>query len=127
MHSNISYTNVIHIAHDKISKLHFQEAIWMVPPFPQAPHPQWITFLPISQKILLNIKAVEFDFRIGLYTCLISIFMNNKHAMSKFQIFLIFNFLIFKISDIVVLRSKITIFIIEISLKPHLHTKYWMK
>ena len=30
------------------------------------PPSQWITFLPfISQKILLNIKDVEFDFRMG--------------------------------------------------------------
>ena len=50
--------------------------------------PQWITFLPfISQKILLNIKDVEFDFRMGVYTCLISVFINNKHAIYKFRIF----------------------------------------
>ena len=36
----------------------------------------------------------------------------------------IFNFWIFKSSDIDSLWSKITIFIIEISLKLHLHTKY---
>ena len=30
-----------------------------------APGGQWITFLPFSQKILLNIKNVEYDFRMG--------------------------------------------------------------
>ena len=38
----------------------------MGPPFPPGPPPQWITFLTfISQKILLCIKDVEFDFRMG--------------------------------------------------------------
>ena len=61
-------------------------------------------------KNIIEHKDVEFDF--VLYTHLISIFMNNKHATYKFWIF---DFLIFKISDIGLLWSKITIFIIEIS------------
>ena len=47
--------------------------------------------------------------------------MNNKRAMYNFRIF--YNF-IFKISDIGLLWSKITIFIIEITLKLVLDTKY---
>ena len=39
--------------------------------------------------------------------------------------FWIFNFSIFKLSDIGLLWSKIIIFIIEIPRKLHLHTKYW--
>ena len=50
--------------------------------------------------------------------------MNNKRAMYKFQIFetmIIFS----KTSDIALLAiSQITIFIIEITLKLLLHTKY---
>ena len=46
--------------------------------------------------------------------------MNNKRAIYKFQIF---DFSIFKISNIGLLWSQITIFIIEISLKLHLHRK----
>ena len=57
----------------------------------------------------------------------ISIFMNNKRTIYKFQIFEYSNFFIFKYNDIGFLWSKINIFIIEISLKVHLHTKYWMK
>ena len=48
------------------------------------------------------------------------VFMNNKREMYKLRGFINF-FFIFKISQI---SSKITIFIIEISLKQHLHTKY---
>ena len=45
-----------------------------------------ITFLPfISQKILLNIKDVELDFRMGCILVLF-IFMNNKRAIYKFWI-----------------------------------------
>ena len=49
--------------------------------------------------------------------------MNNKRAIYKFRIFE-FLFFFFKISDIGLFRSKITIFIIEITLKLLLHTKY---
>ena len=50
---------------------------------------------------LLNIKDVEFDFRMGcMYTCLISVFMNNKHAIYEF---LIFEFSIFLFSNTVIL------------------------
>ena len=47
--------------------------------------------------------------------------MNNKCVIYKFWIF---DFLFFKISDIGLLWSKTTIFIIEITLKLLLHTKY---
>ena len=41
-------------------------------PFPQMSTPQWTSFsIVISQKILLNITDVEFDFRILMYTCVI--------------------------------------------------------
>ena len=50
--------------------------------------------------------------------------MNNKHAMYKFHIFEIFIFIFSKIGDIALLWSKITIFIIEITLKQLLLTKY---
>ena len=50
--------------------------------------------------------------------------MNNKRAMSKFSDFWIFDYFIFKISHVGLLWSKITIFIIEITLKLILDTKY---
>ena len=54
--------------------------------FPQSPS-KGITFLIfISQKIFKKIKDVEFDFRMGCNTCLISVFMNNKCAIYKFWI-----------------------------------------
>ena len=86
--------------------------------------PQWIIFLiVISQKILLNIKDVEFDFRIGCILVLFPLLWIINVQFTNFG-FLDFQFFIFKISDIGLLWSKITIFIIEISLKLHLHTKY---
>ena len=48
--------------------------------------------------------------------------MNNKRAMYKF---FIFYSRFFKISQIVLFWAKITIIIIEISLKAILHGKYW--
>ena len=55
--------------------------------FPTPP-PQWITFLIfIPQKILLNIKDVEFDFRLGCILVLFPFFMNNKCAIYKNFIF----------------------------------------
>ena len=57
-----------------------------VPPFPPGTH-QWMTFLPfISQKILLNIKDVAFDFRLGCILVKFAVFMNNKRAMYKSRI-----------------------------------------
>ena len=91
----------------------------MVPPFPQAT-PQWITFLPfISQKILLNIKDVEFDFRMG---CILVLFLFLWIIKVQFTNFGFFYF--WHIGDIGILWSQITIFIIEITLKLLLHTKY---
>ena len=89
------------------------------------PGPQWITFLiSISQKILLIIKDVQFDFRMCcaslLYTYLFPFLWIINLQFTNYA-FLIFLF--FKISKISLFWSKITIFIIEISLK-HLHTKY---
>ena len=93
--------------------------------FPLTPRPpKWITFLPfIPQKILLNIKDVEFDFRMGcilvlfLFLCIINVQFTNSW-------FFILFFIIFKYNNIDLLWSKITIFIIEIILKLFLHTKY---
>ena len=48
--------------------------------------------------------------------------MNNKRAIYEFRIF---EFFIFKYSDIGLLWSQIIIFIIEITLKLPLHKKYW--
>ena len=72
-------------------------------------------------KNVIEHKIYRIRFWNGLYTGLISVFMNNKRAIYKFWIF---EFSIFVISDIGLLWSKMTIFIIEISLKLHLHTKY---
>ena len=64
-------------------KLHFQDEIRTVPPFPPGPPPQKITFLPfVLQKMLLNIKDVEFDFS-GVYFPFF-VFMNNKRVVYKF-------------------------------------------
>ena len=62
-----------------------------------------------------------------MYTCLISIFKHNKRAMYQFCIFEIMIFFIFKYSDSGLFWSKITIFVIEITLKLLLHTKYGWK
>ena len=50
--------------------------------------------------------------------------MNNKFEIYKFRIFEFWIFYFFKISDIGLLWSKITIFIIEITLKLICHTKF---
>ena len=49
--------------------------------------------------------------------------MNNKRAIYEFRIFEFSIFFIFKYSDIGLLWSQITIFIIEITLKLLLHKK----
>ena len=72
----------------------------------------------MSQKILLKIKDVEFDFRMGGKLVLFPFFMNNKCAIYKFGISA-FSIILF--SNIAILA---TIFITEISLKLHLHTKH---
>ena len=95
--------------------LHFQEEIRTAPPFPP-PLPVDNFFILISQKMLLNIKDVEFDFRMGCILVLFPFLWIIKPAIYKFWIF---EFFIFKISDIGLFWSKITIFIIEISLKLH--------
>ena len=51
-------------------------------------------------------------------------FMNNKCAIYKFWIFEFWIYFIFKYSDIGLLWSKITIFMIGITLKLILHIKY---
>ena len=70
--------------------------------FPHSPRhpPQLITFLPfVSQKILLNTKDVEFDFRLGcilvlfLFLWIINVQFTNE----------IFEFWIFLFSNIVIL------------------------
>ena len=53
-------------------------------PYSSSP-PQWITFLPfISQKNIIEHKRCRTRFYNGLYTCLISVFMNNKQTIYKF-------------------------------------------
>ena len=87
-------------------------------PIPPPP-PPWITFLiSISQKIFLNIKDVEFDSNMG---CILVIFPFLWIINMKFKNY---RFLFFKISKICSFWSKITIFIIEISLKLLLRIKY---
>ena len=93
----------------------------MVPHSPNSPQSYPVdNFLNIRlTKNIYEHKGVELDFLYGLYTCLISIFINNKCAISQ-----MLYFLFFKISQISLFWSQITIFIIEISLKLHLQTKY---
>ena len=86
--------------------------------------PQWITFLPfISQFFLLKIKDVEFHFRMGCilvlfpFLWIINIQFTNVWCLN-------FYFFIFKYTNIGLLWSKITIFIIEITLKLLLLKKY---
>ena len=75
--------------------------------FPHSPRPpKWITFLIfIPQKILLNIK--DSDFRIG---CILVLFLFSWIINVQFTYFRFLNFL-FKICDMGLLWSKITIFI----------------
>ena len=92
------------------------------PILPPGPPLWWITYLPfISQKNLLNIKDVDFDFRMG---CILVLFPFLWIINVQFTNFRFLNFFIFKYSDIVLLWSKITNFIIEITLKLLLHKKY---
>ena len=91
--------------------------------FPQVP-PCWITFLPfISQIFLLHIKDVEVDFIMG---CILVLFPFLSIINVQFTNFWFFNFqfFYFQYSDIGLLCSKITIFIIEITLKLLLNKKY---
>ena len=82
---------------------------------PQAPPPQYITFSPfISQIFLLNIKDVEFDFRWGYIFVLFPFLLIINMQFTNFWIFY---FLFFKINVFGLLWSKITIFIIEITIK----------
>ena len=91
--------------------------------FPHFPRSPWINFLPfISQFFLLNIKNEDFDFRMG---CILVLFLFLWIINVQFTNL---GFFIFKYSDIGLLWSKITIFIIEITLKRLLHKKYgWNK
>ena len=74
--------------------------IGWVPYSPQA-LPQWITFLPfISQKILLNIKDVEFGFRTG---CILVLFLHLWIINVQFTNLGILNFWIFLFSNIAIL------------------------
>ena len=104
-------------------KLHLQDKIRMGPPFPPSP-PQWITFLPfISQNILLNIKDVKFDFSMGCILGLFPFLWIINVLCTNFG-FLKFWYFFSKMRYIGLLWSKITIFIIEITLKLLLHTQY---
>ena len=96
--------------------------------FGRFPHshspPWWITFLPISQFFLLNIKDVEFDFTMGCILVLFPFLWIINVQFNEFFYIWIFDFFIFKYRDIGLLSSKITIFIIEITLKLLLQKKY---
>ena len=59
-----------------------------------------------------------------MYTFLISFSTNNKRAICKFRIFEFSIFLFSKLAILAYFDPKITIFIIEISRKLHLHGKY---
>ena len=69
----------------------------MVPPFP----PPVDNFFNINlTKNIIEHKRCRIRFQNGLYTYLISIVMNNKHAIYKFSIF---EFSIFLFSNIAIL------------------------
>ena len=94
-----------------------------LPHSPSSPA-KWITFLPfISEKFLLNIKDVDFDFRMVCILVLFPFLLIINVEFTNFG-FLNFRYFIFKYSDIGLLWSQITIFIIEIILKLLLHKKY---
>ena len=87
------------------------------------PPPQSITFLLfISQKILVNIKDVESDHSMGCIHVLFPFLWIINVLCTNFG-FLKFWFYFFK-TDIGFLWSKITIFILEITPKQVLDTKY---
>ena len=82
--------------------------------------PQWITFLPfISQNILLKIKDVEFDFSMGCILVLYK-YMGCILVLYKYMGCI----LVSKMIDIGLFWSNITIFIIKITVKQLLLTKY---
>ena len=89
--------------------------------FPHSPRPPFLPF--ISQFFLLNIKDVEFDFRMGCIPVLFPFLWIIDMQFTNF-VFLNFWVLFFQKCDIGLLWSKITIFIIEITIKLLLHTKY---
>ena len=95
----------------------------------------WLPHSPLSPPVdnffnihftknIIEHKRCRIRFYNGLYTVIISVFMNNKREIYKFWIFEFLIFCFFKISDIGLLWSKITIFIIEITLNRLLHIKY---
>ena len=87
-------------------------------PIPPAPPPADNFFTLHHTIFFLNIKDVEFYFRMG---CILVLFPFLWIINMQFMNFL---FLFLKISDIGLLWSKITIFIIEITIKLLLPTKY---
>ena len=87
--------------------------------FPTSLRPtQLVTFFNILKKILINIKDVIFDFKMGCILVLFSYLWIINVQFTNFD------FLIIKICQIGVFWSKISIIIIEISQKLHLHAKY---
>ena len=89
---------------------------WNGSPLTPGPPPlQWVTFLIfISQKNIFKRKICKFLLQNGSYTCLISVFLNNKRANYQFRVVVFF--FIIKISQIGFFWSQITIIVIEISL-----------
>ena len=104
----------------EILKLHFQDKIWMVPPFPSGPPPVDNFFTLHLTKNIIEHKRCRIRFQNGLYACLISAFTNNKHAMYEFWIF---DFFFQKWVILAYFDLKLPFFFIEITLKL-LHTKY---
>ena len=74
-------------------------------PISPGPPPQWITFLPISQKKLLNINDVEFDFRMG---CTLVLFPFLWIINMQFTYFGFLNFLFSNIAILAYFDPKLT-------------------
>ena len=92
----------------------------MVPPFP--PVDNFFT-LHLTKKILLNIKHVEFDSSMGCILVLFPFLSIINVQFSNFG-FLNSRFFYFQIKRYWLTLIKNSIFIVEITLKLLLHTKY---
>ena len=103
------------------SRTNRRQKVWILLEYPS----NIDNFFNIShtKNIIVILKDVEFDFRMG---CILILFPFLWIIKLQFTIygFLDFWFFVLKIRKIYLFWSKITIFIIEISLKPHLCTKY---
>ena len=114
--------------------IRLQEESKTVPPFP----PPRTFLILISQKILLNIKDIAFDFRMG---CILALFLFLRIINVQFKNFGFFYFqneqywltllycitlptLLYYTTYSIVFLIQNKKIIIEISLNLHLHTKY---